>query len=61
MAVMSSDLPLKHWLYVLAPCYVVGAIGGVIVRGVPMAVNWWLMRDGYHDAMQWVELTDGDR
>jgi hypothetical protein len=57
--VNGSDLPVKHWLYV-AGLFPIGAVLGVLVRGVPMAVNWWLMRAD-NDVMRWVELTDDDR
>jgi hypothetical protein len=57
--VNGSDLPVKHWLYV-AGLFPIGAVLGVVVRGVPMAVNWWLMRADT-DVMRWVEMTDDDR
>jgi hypothetical protein len=57
--VNGSDLPVKHWLYI-AGLFPVGAVLGVVVRGVPMAINWWLMRADEEGPMWFPNHTDSD-
>jgi hypothetical protein len=30
---------------------------GVVIRGVPMAINWWLMRADEEGPMWWANVT----